>query len=490
MIVGDLNDYKSYNEKYEKDEKDEIENSFENVDIEYEYLDVFDYLKTHNFDKIDVNDDNDTILLKSIQDNLFHYTLDIITIYSTKCNFIELMMMSNNEGNNAILLSICQKKPEIATKIIDILDDYDVINNYINHRNNDGDNALLLTLYSMNNKKYREYENMERLVCKILNYSPNLCVMNTIGDNALITSLFTAPDYIIIRIIDMLIKSYNDIYCKNRFYISFTINYINNNNDSAILFALTNKKLKIIQKLLEFENLNFSNVDKQKNNCLLLCLKNSINDDIYDLFAKKLIHEENYLQNYVNNKNENALLYALKCKKPELAHLMLSNSELNIYQIDNDGNTPLLLSIINGYDDIAMRILTFPKTNVEYYFTSASTKNANETEKKKKYVKKLRSLFNNIHTVISNKYLMTTRKKEMLKNIQFIKYIYHINNEGNNALLEAVKQKLENVVEEIIINYYKYNFHSYLNHKNNENESALSYIFNDGFWNNIIVKYL
>jgi ankyrin repeat protein len=342
-----------------------------------------------------------------------------------------VLKSKNNDGNTPLMYAILKDKIDIAKLLIDKGCNLDM-------QNNDGDTALMLSVkYSKDipklliesgcNLNLQDKAGNTPLMISILRWRVDIARLLIENDCDL--NLQNSRDYTAL----MFAVGFNDINTTKLLIENerCDLNKKNKDKDTALMIAIKYKNIEIAQLLINKSNNN-------KNDVLKLLdekgytLKNGI---IFDKIINiNLSQNKNGIALKNKNEDKKSLLFAaIKYKKYIVATEIIQYYIFDLYIRNIDGNTPLMYSIKVSENKSTINKISFFSSN-EY--------------------KLIKLLINRDSNLIIN------RRRGSNLNVQ--------NNEGNTALMIAIKDNKKTDIIKLLIDSG-----CNLDIQNNDNESAL-----------------
>ena len=288
---------------------------------------IVNYLSPLIIDIYIKNNNNDTPLILAIKTNYYKFYnfmnifLDNNIINNKKKNYINIQ---NNDGETALIESVKKKDFELVKKLCDNGADINVTDN---------ENNNLIILSSIENsfdENILEYF-ITKKSKKSNNFSRYINHKNNNGDNALISNCKSFPN---LNILNILINN------------GININNVNNNGDNALSYAVISpfldKKLDIIRLLID-KGIDINNVNNDGDNAFFYTIISPILNRKLDIV--KLLIDKGININEINKDGNNALIIAIKFDYSEVVEYLLPIININI--INNNNNS--IINYIKSY---------------------------------------------------------------------------------------------------------------------------------------------
>ena len=263
------------------------------------------------------------IAIDSLKENI---AMKMLMKYKVNIDYIQC-----KHNFNALNLAICKQLNNLANYLVDIGADTSFVSNT-------GDTALFCALSN----------DMFFLANKISRTkNPNCANINNFQDVALGHAINTGEEELCL-----------EIYHRD----SSKVEVVNQENDTTLILALTNNMHDLSSLLIKNGSNTFLEHINNNKDCALFL---SITNGYWDL-ARILIEKKSYDINNLNTDNDCLLFYLINYGDEDLALKVFNDNidkiDVNIY--NNEENTLLILSIINGMTKLALQIIS--KMNIEY----------------------------------------------------------------------------------------------------------------------------
>tara|TARA_B110000037_G_C17112284_1_gene502365 strand:+ start:1568 stop:3085 length:1518 start_codon:yes stop_codon:yes gene_type:complete len=285
--------------------------------------------KLFTYPNLDVNivdSQGDSPLIIAIDSLKESFAMAMLMKYKVNIDYIQ-----RKHKFNALNLAICKQLSTVANYLVDIGADTSFVSNT-------GDTALFCAISN----------NMIILANKISRTTnPNCAVINNFQDIALGHAINTCDEKLCLEIYNKDISS---------------VETINQDNDSTLILALTNNMYEIASLLIKNSSDDFlKHINNNQDNALFLCITNGF----FDL-AKILIEKKCYDINHLNGENDCLLFFLINNGAEDLVLKVFNDNinEINVNIYNNEGNTLLVLSIINGMTKLSLQIIS--KMNIDY----------------------------------------------------------------------------------------------------------------------------
>ena len=316
-------------------------------------------LKNINF----VDNHGDSALTCSLRYNQFSVIHKLLTYPTLDVNHVD------SHGDNSLLIAINSNKEDIA---LQLLQKYKVDINYVHQVNKY--NALNLSIC----------KHMEKVANYLIEIGVDISYVNDNGESSLFCalnhdmfdlanklSIKNSPNINIYKdvTLEQAINNDDEEMCLEIFdKDKRKIEIINKDNDTTLILALTHKMHKLSKLLIENGSEKFIRHTNNNKDCaLFLCISN----EYYDL-VKMIINKKYYDINQKNSKGDNLIYFLINLRDEKIAlevlYTNISNFDFNL--LDSEQNSLLILSIINGMENLSIGLLnvleqeTINKVNV------------------------------------------------------------------------------------------------------------------------------
>lgn len=309
---------------------------------------IFELLLTpRNVKKeIDINIQNNngrTALMLAIINNLDINIIETLLSRRKGINNVDINL-KDRYGDTALMIAI---KKELNINIIKTLlsggeDDID-----INLKNNDGNDALMLTIKYYN-------KDSEQLFKLLIEKGANINTQDNSGDTILM--IIVRRNYETFKPIIKLI--FNSYFLNKDDKYKLDLNLKNRDGNTALIVAILNHSSEFIIDLLQYEDINYSLVDNQKNTLLNITILQyhylTNQKQIIDHLLAKGIDP-----NIENEYGMNALMYAIINKLPD-----------DIIEILQDKGATINIDSIKKSTTLEQKVLLY-----EYYIEKIELQN-------------------------------------------------------------------------------------------------------------------
>ena len=149
-----------------------------------------------------------------------------------------------------------------------------------------------------------------------------------------------------------------------------TINHIDSEGMTALMWACERHTEKVITSLLQFDTIRIDQINNEGNDTLFLLFQNMIFFSDIEGVVMDLIDRPDANLNHVNNEGNTLLLlgcspYLSSFCAHNITLKLINKAKVNVNKQDSEGNTPLMHAILNNHDcDFVSALLKRPDIDI------------------------------------------------------------------------------------------------------------------------------